>query len=266
MITGKNIILTGANSGIGLKILKLLIQNNNRVFCADTNTDELELLKNNNITIFRKDISSKSAVDEMFDEAVNRLGKIDIFFANAGFGYYEEMDYVSWDRISRIFETNVFSPIYSYQKYREYLRGENGIFVLTCSVIGLIANPGYALYSSTKFALSGFQRAIKEELPDNIQLSCIYPVATDTQFFRRANKLPYKKPFPLQSPETVAKRAIRGIEKGKSVINTSILFIIMKPILKAFPPVKNLFLFPEKRKFTAFRRRINQFKSKNRKS
>ena len=36
---------------------------------------------------------------------------IDIFYANAGYPYYEEMNYVDWDRVQRMFETNVFSPI-----------------------------------------------------------------------------------------------------------------------------------------------------------
>lgn len=261
MITEKNVVLTGANSGIGLEILKLLIKGNNRVFCVDTDTDMLDIIKNDRITVFKKDISSKTAVDEMFSEAHKVFGKIDVFFANAGFGYYEEMDYVSWDRISRIFETNVFSPIYSYQKYKEHLGGKEGIFVLTCSVIGLVAIPGFALYSSTKFALSGFQRAIKAEVPDNIQFSCIYPVATDTQFFRRANKIPYKKPFPVQSPETVAQRALRGIEKGKEIINTSILFSISKPLMRTIPPLKALYIFSENRKFTAFRERVNELKT-----
>ena len=49
------------------------------------------------------------------------FGKIDIFYANAGYPYYEVFDYVDWDRTKRMFETNVYSPIYSYQKYVKHL-------------------------------------------------------------------------------------------------------------------------------------------------
>lgn len=256
MITGKNIIITGCNNGIGLEILKILIRGNNFIICVDTGTDNLQKINYSKLKILQKDVSSENAVDEIFSAAEQIFGKTDIFFANAGFGYYEEINYESWDRIKRIFETNVFSPIYSYQKYIRHLKGENGIFVVTDSVIGLLAIPGYALYSSTKYALSGFTRAIRFECPENLQLTCIYPVATDTGFFRRANKIDFRKPFPVQSPEYVAKKVIEGTEKGKKNINPCLLFNISKPILRIIPPLKALYLMYENRKFTAFKKRV----------
>lgn len=260
MITNKNIILTGCNNGIGLEVLKLLRERNNRVLCVDTNTDNLKKLSGNNIFIMQKDVSSEEAVDEIFTKAEEIFGHIDIFYSNAGFAYYEEMDYTDWNRIKRIFETNVFSPLYSYQKYRKHLGNSKGIFVFTVSVIGLLAIPGYALYSSSKFALDGFSRAIRYEKPDNMQITSIYPVATDTGFFRRANKIDFKKPFPLQSPELVARKALRGIENGKRNVNPCVLFNVSKIFMQLIPPVKILYLWEENRKFSAFRKRVNRLK------
>lgn len=256
MIKNKNIVLTGCNNGIGLEILKLLIQGNNKILCVDTGTDKLSCLESENVIIFQKDVSSKKAVDEIFKKAEEVFSHIDIFYANAGFAYYEEMDYTDWDRITRIFETNVFSPIYSYQKYIEHLNGKSGIFALTVSVIGLLAIPGYALYSASKFSLDGFQRAIRFEKPENLQLTCLYPVATDTGFFRRANKIDFKKPFPVQSPELVARKMVEGIENGKKNVNPSILFNISKPFMRILPPLKALYLLMENRKFTQFKKKI----------
>lgn len=257
MIKNKNIVLTGCNNGIGLEILKILIKDGNRILCVDTGTDNLRHFLSENITILQKDVSSEKAVDEIFQEAEKIFDKIDIFFANAGFAYYEEMNYTDWNRIKRIFETNVFSPIYSYQKYIEHLSGREGIFALTDSVIGLLAIPGYALYSSTKFALNGFSRAIRFEKPEKLQFTCIYPVATDTGFFRRANKIDFKKPFPVQSPELVARKAVQGIENGKKNINPSLLFNLSKPVMKLIPPLKALYLYFENKKFTEFKERVH---------
>ncbi len=259
MPENKNIVLTGCNNGIGFEILKLLKNNGNRILCVDTGTDNLKTIKSENITILQKDVSSEKAVDEIFLEAEKMFGKTDIFIANAGFGYYEEMDYTDWDRIKRIFETNVFSPVYSYQKYIKHIGTDDGIFVLMGSVIGLLAIPGYALYSSTKFALDGFSRAIRFEKPDNLQFTCIYPVATDTGFFRRANKIDFRKPFPVQSPELVAKKAVKGIDEGKKNVNPCLLFNLSKPLMRILPPLKALYLMYENRKFTAFRKRIQLF-------
>lgn len=258
MITDKNIIITGSNSGIGFCILKLLLRGNNRILCVDTGTERLLALDDKRITVLQKDVSSKEAVDEIFLKAEELFGKIDIFFANAGFGYYEEINYTDWDRIRRIFETNVFSPVYSYQKYIKHLEGRDGIFVITDSVIGLLAIPGYALYSSTKFALSGFSRAIRFEKPDNLQLTCIYPVATDTPFFRRANKIDFKKPFPVQAPETVAEKAVEGVEKGKKIVNPCLLFNLTKPLMRILPPVKQIYLHFENNKFKHFKEKLRK--------
>ncbi len=258
MITDKNIVITGCNNGIGLEILKILLKGNNRILCVDTGNDNLQKINSDKITILQKDVSSDTAVDEIFKKAEEIFDRIDIFFANAGFAYYEEMNYQSWDRIKRIFETNVFSPIYSYQKYIRHLNGKPGVFALTVSVIGLLAIPGYTLYSSSKFALSGFSRAVRFEKPKNMQLTCIYPVATDTGFFKRANKIDFKKPFPVQQPEIVAIKAVKGVEKGKKNVNPSILFNFSLPVMRICPPLKALYLFFENKKYIRFKEKIHK--------
>ncbi|MDE6302438.1 MAG: SDR family oxidoreductase, partial [Clostridia bacterium] len=156
MIKNKTIVLTGANSGIGLEAFKLLYKNN-KILCVDKNVNTLKAYESDNVFILQKDVSTKEAVDEIFEVALEKLGSIDIFYANAGYPYYEEFNYVDWDRVARMFETNVYSPIYSYQKYRQYLNGKKGIFAITVSAIGTMAMPGFTVYSASKFAMQGFQ-------------------------------------------------------------------------------------------------------------
>lgn len=84
MITGKNIVLTGCDNGIGLEVLKLL-KGKNKILCVDKNIGRLEPLADENTIIFQKDVSSKEAVDEIFEVALEKLGSIDIFYANAGY-------------------------------------------------------------------------------------------------------------------------------------------------------------------------------------
>lgn len=258
MITEKNIVLTGCNSGIGLEVLKLLLKGNNRIFCVDFETDRLEKMTSDKISVLNIDVSSPEAVDTIFEEALKFLGTIDIFYANAGYAYYEEMNYTDWDRVQKIFETNVFSPIYSYQKYVEYLNGKKGIFAMTVSAIGTMAMPGYTLYSASKFALHGFQEGIRFEIPENVQLTCLYPIATDTGFFKRSNDVDYKHPFPVQSPVIVAKKMVEGIENGSKNVNPSALFVLSKQLMKFVPPVKTAYLFLEKRKFRDFKNKIKE--------
>ena len=146
------------------------------------------------------------------------FGKIDLFYANAGFPYYEEFDYVNWDRVKVMFDTNTLSPIYTYAKYREHLSGRDGHLAFTISAIGQMAMPGYAIYSASKFGLEGFQQAIRLEKPENMKFTCLYPVATDTNFFKvAANGVQFEKPFPVQSPSVAAKLKRKKNEEKQAV-------------------------------------------------
>lgn len=256
MITGKKIVLTGAGSGIGLETLKLLSAGDNKILAVDLNPAAAEKFDRSKVIPFRCDVSSQEGVDAVFAAAEERLGGIDIFYANAGFPYYEALDYVDWNRTERIFSTNVISPIYSYQKYAEFLGGREGQFAITVSAIGKMAMPGYALYSASKFAVQGFQEAIRLEMPDNIALTCLYPVATDTNFFRAAvdgsDKVIRQKPFPVQKPEHVAKAMVRGLERKKKYVNPCKLFGIARVLFALCPPVKYIYWALEKKKLDNF--------------
>jgi short-subunit dehydrogenase len=241
MISGKNIVLTGCNSGIGLEVLKLFVKSNNRVLAVDRDVDNLVKFDPERVIVMEKDVSSARAVDEIFARAEELFGFIDIFYANAGYAYYEEVSYCDWDRVQRIFETNVFSPIYTYQKYLRYLNGRPVCLAVTISAIGEMAMPGYAIYSSSKFALNGFQQAIRLEAPANLQITCLYPVATDTNFFKVANAVEFEKPFPVQKPDVVARKMVSGIEHGKKYVSPCFLFAVSKVLMGLFPFVRDIY-------------------------
>ena len=234
MICGKNIVLTGCNSGIGLEVLRLLVGGKNKILAVDKNVDRLEGFDKEYVIPMQIDVSSKEAVDEIFETALEKLGSIDIFYANAGYPYYEEVNYADWDRVAAMFETNVFSPIYSYQKYVQYLNGRKGIFAITVSAIGKMAMPGFTIYSASKFAMQGFQEGIRLEMPKNVQLTCLYPVATDTGFFKAANEIEFKKPFPVQQPDVVARKMVAGIVQSVSA-RAFIEGVVLKLSLNHFP-------------------------------
>ena len=256
MIRGKSIVLTGCNNGIGLEVLKLLIEGKNKILCVDKNTDRLEKLDYPDMTIMKEDVSSKEAVDRIFEKAEELFPFIDIFYANAGYPYYEEMNYADWDRVKAMYETNVFSPIYSYQKYVQYLNGRQGVMAITVSAIGEMAMPGFTIYSSSKFAMHGFQQGVRLEKPGNVQLTCLYPVATDTGFFPAAAPIQFRKPFPVQTPDVVARKMVKGIEKGKKKVSPCALFGLSKVLMAIFPPARTIYWGLEKKKFNEYKENI----------
>ena len=255
MITGKRIVLTGASSGIGYEVLKLLAKGpGNRILAVARHVDNLEGFAPNVIP-FSCDVSSAEGVERIFDKAEELFGKIDIFYANAGFPYYESFDYTDWDRVEKMFATNTFSPIYTYARYVKHLDGRDGILAITVSAIGQMAMPGYAIYSASKFGLQGFQQAIRLEKPKNLQITCLYPVATDTNFFKVANPVSFEKPFPVQKPTVVAKKMVEGIEQGKPFVSPCFLFDLSKTLMTVIPPIRSVYWEMETAKLRRFKKK-----------
>ncbi len=255
MIEGKSIVLTGANSGIGLETLKLFVQGGNKVLAVDLNTDKIETFDKALVIPMKCDVSTKENIDLIFEKAKEILGKIDIFYANAGFPYFEKMDYVNWDRMDKIFKVNTYSPIYSFQKYVEFLGGKEGSFAVTVSAMGKMGMPGFALYGGTKFAMQGWQQCMRLEMPKNVSLTCLYPVATDTGFFAKATedtKKEMQKPFPVQKPSHVAKCMVKGIEKKKKYVNPCKLFSLSLVLFAICPPIRTIYWALENRKFQKY--------------
>ena len=253
MIDNKTIVLTGASSGIGLECLKLLAQGKgNTILAVSRHADKLEGFAPNVIP-FVCDISTKEGVDTLFAKAEEMFDKIDIFYANAGFPYYEEFNYCDWDRVKVMFDTNTLSPIYTYSKYVKHLNGRPGTLAFTISAIGQMAMPGYAIYSASKFGLEGFQQAIRLEKPENMQFTCLYPVATDTNFFKvAADGVKFEKPFPVQKPSVVARKMVAGIEKGKKTVSPCGLFTFAKILMTVFPFVRTIYWHLELGKLKRF--------------
>ena len=258
MIKNKTIVLTGADSGIGLEVLKLLAaEMTNKILAVDLNCRNMDKISDNVIP-YQCDVSTKEGVDSIFEKAIADLGSIDLFYANAGYPYYEIIDYVDWDRTKRMFETNVFSPIYTYEKYKAYLGGKEGHLAITVSAIGKMAMPGFTTYSASKFAMEGFQQGIRFELPKNMKLTCLYPIATDTNFFAAANEVEFERPFPVQSPKVVAKKMVKALEKAKKSVNPSFLFTLSGVLFTVLPPVKSVYLALEKGKLRRFAKKVGK--------
>lgn len=259
MINNKTIVLTGASSGIGFEVLRLLVKGSgNKILAVSRHAEQLLSTFAENVIPFNMDISTKEGVDAVFEKAneVFEGRKIDIFYANAGFPYYEEFNYEDWNRVKVMFDTNTLSPIYTYAKYLHHLDGRDGILAITVSAIGQMAMPGYAIYSASKFGLQGFQQAIRLEAPKNMQITCLYPVATDTNFFRVANPVPFEKPFPVQQPDVVARKMVAGIESGKKFVSPNPLFAVSKVLMGVCPPVRTVYWGLETAKLNRFKEKL----------
>jgi short-subunit dehydrogenase len=232
-INGKRIILTGASSGIGKELLMELAQYNAQIIAVGRNADKIPKI-NDRVKPYSCDVSRKENVDMLFQYALETLGGIDIFIANAGFAYCEELLSPDWKHIEEIYATNVTSPIYSFEKMKSINAGREYTVVITCSAVSKVALPGYSLYCSTKAAINSFADVYRYEKNDEGHLSLVYPIATSTNFFlNAANQAPV--PWPVQSADIVARHIVKGIEKEKRRINPSKTFIVLEKLNAILP-------------------------------
>jgi short-subunit dehydrogenase len=168
-IEEKRVVITGASSGIGRALLQELSER--QVQIVAVGRDEARLrdviesasASQARVMSFPCDLSRQRDVDALFDYAVQQMGGIDIFVANAGFAYWGPVQAPDWRRIEAIFRTNVFSPVYSAQKMQALFHEANYRVVITSSILGRVGLEGYALYASTKAALDRFAKVYRLE-------------------------------------------------------------------------------------------------------
>lgn len=221
-IDGQRIVLTGAASGIGRELLlRLGAFPGVRIVAADLNADAIPT-PGDHVFPFACDVSTAQNNDLLFDYAKDILGGIDIFIANAGFAYYEQLHTPDWERMARIYAVNVFAPKYAAVKMRT-LYGEHALTVITASAMSHLAVPGFAIYGATKAALHRFAEGYRLE-PGSGRVMLVYPVATRTRFFDSASGRGAPLLFPNQTPEQVADAVIRGIQRDQTAVYPSLAF------------------------------------------
>jgi uncharacterized protein len=238
-LTGKKIVITGASSGIGLDVVKLLLNYDVQILAVGRNMEMIP--QDKKVFPLQCDIASEEGVDKVFEEAAEKLGGIDLFWANAGYGYYEKFGTPDWNHIQSIFNTNVLSPYYSLQKLLAFSPGKKVSFLVTDSIVGQLEMPGYVLYVASKFAINGGMRSAQYEMPENVTISIIYPIATATKFFDRAGSS-LKKAGPVQSSESCAHAIIKGIQHDKKHIYPYRVWSLLNYILTVFPFLKTVLL------------------------
>lgn len=180
-------VITGASSGIGAATARHAVEAGHRVVLAARSADKLEALAaelggDERALAVPTDVTDFGAQEALIATAAERFGRVDVVFANAGFGaargFLEETPEFWRDMVL----TNVLGAAYTIRAALPALRETSGHLLLTSSVAGRRALPG-SLYSATKHAVTAMAEALRLEVDGAIRVTSIEPGAVDTPFF-----------------------------------------------------------------------------------
>jgi NAD(P)-dependent dehydrogenase (short-subunit alcohol dehydrogenase family) len=181
-LQGKVAIITGGTTGIGLASAKLFVEEGAYVFITGRRQKELdEAVKaiGSNVTGVQGDVAKLADLDRLY-ETVGKKGRLDIVFANAGFGEFAPLGKITEQHFDSLFNTNVKGALFTVQKSLPLLN-DGGSIILTGSVAGSKGTPAFATYGATKAAIRNFVRAWTVELKDRrIRSNVLSPGPTET--------------------------------------------------------------------------------------
>lgn len=182
----KNILITGASSGIGLACCENLANTQYIVYATVRNDNDIEKLAriSQNIRPIKLDITNHIEVDKFFQ----KITQLDIVFNNAGLAASGPAEFQNIETFKKLMDVNFISQVYITQKCIPLLRKSNDPrLIFTSSAAGILAKPMMSSYSASKFALEAFIDTIRVELaPWKIKVISIEPGKIKTKIYDKS--------------------------------------------------------------------------------
>lgn len=214
-------LITGASSGIGKDMAKILNQKGYDLVLVARDIEKLEQTKkefksqNNKTEIVQMDLSEEQNCIEL----ANKVKDIDILINNAGFGDCGRFSETDLNKDISMIKTNVIAYHILTKLYLKEMKKKNsGKILNVASIAGFMPGPLMATYYATKNYIVRLSEAIREELKkekSKVQISILCPGPVETNFNKVANvKFSLREANSMQ----VAKYAIKKLEKGKFYI------------------------------------------------
>jgi short-subunit dehydrogenase len=222
-LSGKNILLTGAASGIGRLMAGRFAAEGARLVLLDINETLLETAKSEihqsgaEVSAHVCDIGDEKQVDRVLKNVQEETKEIDILINNAGIvkgGLFLDM---SLEDIAKVLNVNLMGMIRLTHKLLPRMTARKaGHIVNIASSAGFIAMPRMSEYCASKFAALGWSDALRQELKsqgcEGIQITVVCPYAIATGMFAGFQPLLFN---PMLKPEKVADRIVAAVKKQK---------------------------------------------------
>ncbi|GHB31484.1 oxidoreductase [Pseudovibrio japonicus] len=227
MTTAKTAIVTGATSGIGEAISRSLIAKGYNVMMAARRADRLESLAQElgpNADFAVTDITKRSDVISLADQAKEKFGQIDAFINNAGImplSFFKSRKVEEWDRM---IDVNLKGTLYGIDAVLpDMLDRQDGHIINVASIAGLQTAPGFGVYSATKFGVRALSESLRQEVAaQNVRVTLISPGTVQTELFGTITDneilelIQAGLPYEPMKPQTIADAVLYALSQPGS--------------------------------------------------
>lgn len=227
-------VVTGAGSGIGRALsLQLAAEKIAGLAIADLNKEGLEetarLLEPYGLPVSTHvlNVAEFDAMQGFVAEGLARHGRVTHLINNAGVSLFGNVEEVSIEDVQWLMNINFWGTVYGVKLFLPVLRRQTAAHIINVSsILGMVAPPGNAAYSASKFAVRGFTEALRHELEGtNIAVSCVHPGGVATNIARSGRvgaesneaakeaSVKYHTKVSRTTSEEAARQILRGIKR-----------------------------------------------------
>lgn len=249
-VKDKVVIITGASSGIGAATSKLLAKNGAKLILGARREDRLQELsaqiKEDGGQVFYKktDVADKDQVKALADLALEKFGRIDVLYNNAGTmpqGNLRDLDFDKWKQTLDVNILGVLNGIGAVLSTME--KQSDGLIIATDSVAGHVVYPASAVYNGSKFAVRAIMEGLRQEEKDyGIRSTIVSPGAVRTELINSiGNKDVEDSVRPLfeasdesglsLSADDVARAVLYAVDQPKHVAVSEVLIRPTKQVV-----------------------------------
>lgn len=192
MSTKKVWFVTGASKGLGLTLVKSLLQEGYRVAATSRTIEALEreVKMSDDFLPLQADVADEKSVKVAIARAIDTFGGIDVVVNNAGYGQLGTIEETTDKEARDNFNANVFGVMNVIRHVMPHFRArQSGHVINISSIAGFLGTfPGWGIYNATKFAVAGLTEALSAEVKSQgVKATIVYPGYFKTNFLLKGS-------------------------------------------------------------------------------
>ena len=183
--------VTGASQGLGLNLVKKLLNAGYRVAATSRNAQTLKdavgLIDTDRFLPLAVDLGNLDCIEESIRQTITAFGQIDVLVNNAGYGMAGTVEEIVERDIRNIFDVNVLAIINVTRSILPVMRKQKAGFIINMSsVAGFVGAPGWSIYSATKAAVTAFSEVLALDVKEfGIRVTVVEPSGFRTGFLTK---------------------------------------------------------------------------------